>query len=69
MVFCLVKECMSGSLDKTRVLYAPVEEVGREGRLLNACRILISLSAYFYLCEDMTSNYYASASELFNSLV
>ncbi|KAG7625439.1 putative protein kinase A anchor protein, nuclear localization signal [Arabidopsis thaliana] len=34
-------ECMSGSLDKTRVLYAPVEEVGREGRLLNACHVII----------------------------
>lgn len=38
-----VKDCMTGSLDKTRVLYAPVEEVGHEGRLLSACSILISL--------------------------
>lgn len=43
---------MNGSFDKTRVLYAPVEEVGHEGRLLNACRILISLKAYVYLCGD-----------------
>jgi len=43
---------MNGSLDKTRVLYAPVEEVGHEGRLLNACRILISLRAYIYFYED-----------------
>ncbi|EOA31266.1 hypothetical protein CARUB_v10014438mg [Capsella rubella] len=34
-------ECMNGSLDKTRVLYAPVEEVGHEGRLLNACHVII----------------------------
>lgn len=40
---------MNGSLDKTRVLYVPVEEVGNEGRLLSACRILISLRAYFLL--------------------
>ncbi|KAJ4868420.1 putative eukaryotic LigT [Raphanus sativus] len=40
-------DCMNGSLDKTRVLYAPVEEVGGEGRLLRACSILLSLRAYF----------------------
>ncbi|KAG2246433.1 hypothetical protein Bca52824_086061 [Brassica carinata] len=40
--------CMNGSLDKTRVLYAPVEEVGDEGRLLRACRILLSLRTYFF---------------------
>ncbi|KAJ0238485.1 AKAP7_NLS domain-containing protein [Hirschfeldia incana] len=34
-------DCMSGSLDKTRVLYAPVEEVGGEGRLLRACNIIV----------------------------
>ncbi|CAA7057982.1 unnamed protein product [Microthlaspi erraticum] len=34
-------DCMSGSLDKTRVLYAPVEEVGHEGRLLSACHVII----------------------------
>ncbi|BAB01263.1 unnamed protein product [Arabidopsis thaliana] len=33
-------DCMRGPLDKTRVLYAPVEEIGDEGRLLRACRIL-----------------------------
>ncbi|KAF2542656.1 hypothetical protein F2Q68_00032529 [Brassica cretica] len=33
---------MNGSLEKTRVLYAPVEEVGDEDRLLRACRILLS---------------------------
>lgn len=30
---------MRGSLAKARVLYAPVEEIGDEGRLLRACRI------------------------------
>ncbi|XP_010503992.1 PREDICTED: uncharacterized protein LOC104781091 isoform X2 [Camelina sativa] len=34
-------ECMNGSFDKTRVLYAPVEEVGHEGRLLSACHVII----------------------------
>lgn len=33
---------MRGSLAKARVLYVPVEEIGNEGRLLHACRILIS---------------------------
>ncbi|CAH8364276.1 unnamed protein product [Eruca vesicaria subsp. sativa] len=37
---------MNGSLDKTRVLYAPVEEVGDEGRLLTACHIIIDAFAY-----------------------
>ncbi|XP_030971834.1 uncharacterized protein LOC115991963 isoform X5 [Quercus lobata] len=32
-------ECMRGSLAKARVLYAPVEEIGSEERLLRACRI------------------------------
>ncbi|CDY63820.1 BnaC01g44570D [Brassica napus] len=31
---------MNGSLEKTRVLYAPVEEVGDEGRLLRAYTII-----------------------------
>ncbi|KAG5415945.1 hypothetical protein IGI04_003512, partial [Brassica rapa subsp. trilocularis] len=43
-------DCMNGSLDKTRVLYAPVEEVGGDGRLLRACSILLSRRAYFYAC-------------------
>ncbi|KAJ4886621.1 putative eukaryotic LigT [Raphanus sativus] len=37
--------CMSGSLDNTRVLYAPVEEVGNEGRLLRVCHIIIDAFA------------------------
>lgn len=32
---------MRGSLAKARVVYLPVEEIGGEGRLLLACRILI----------------------------
>lgn len=31
---------MRGSLAKAQVIYAPVLEVGGEGRLLRACRIL-----------------------------
>lgn len=55
--FSLVKDCMTGSLDKTRVLYAPVEEVGHEGRLLSACRILNISRAYIYLCGHQTHEF------------
>ncbi|XP_058114430.1 uncharacterized protein LOC131257658 isoform X2 [Magnolia sinica] len=34
-------ECMRGSLAKARVLYAPVEEIGGEDRLLRACQVII----------------------------
>ncbi|KAK7261789.1 hypothetical protein RIF29_28109 [Crotalaria pallida] len=34
-------DCMKGSLAKTRVLYAPVEEIGSEERLLRACQVII----------------------------
>lgn len=34
-------DCMKGSLAKARVLYAPVEEIGDEGRLLRACQVII----------------------------
>ncbi|BAT91625.1 uncharacterized protein HKW66_Vig0212850 [Vigna angularis] len=34
-------ELMKGSLAKARVLYAPVEEIGSEGRLLRACQVII----------------------------
>ncbi|KAJ9179218.1 hypothetical protein P3X46_011031 [Hevea brasiliensis] len=34
-------DCLRGSMAKARVLYATVEEVGNEDRLLRACRILI----------------------------
>ncbi|KAK5843026.1 hypothetical protein PVK06_005454 [Gossypium arboreum] len=37
-------DCMRGSLDKARVVYAPVEEIGSENRLSRACRILF----YFF---------------------
>ncbi|XP_011004928.1 PREDICTED: uncharacterized protein LOC105111312 isoform X2 [Populus euphratica] len=33
-------DTMRGSLSKARVLYAPVEEIGSEGRLLSACLII-----------------------------
>ncbi|KAK4269343.1 hypothetical protein QN277_022512 [Acacia crassicarpa] len=34
-------DCMKGSQAKARVLYAPVEEVGSESRLLRACQVII----------------------------
>ncbi|KAF7843379.1 Activating signal cointegrator 1 complex subunit 1 [Senna tora] len=34
-------DCMKGSLAKARVLYAPVEEIGSEGRLQRACQVII----------------------------
>ncbi|KAJ0075193.1 hypothetical protein Patl1_34237 [Pistacia atlantica] len=34
-------ELMRGSLAKARVLYAPVEEIGDDGRLLHACQVII----------------------------
>ncbi|XP_062087529.1 uncharacterized protein LOC133794334 isoform X2 [Humulus lupulus] len=34
-------DCMRGSLAKARVVYAPVEEIGSEGRLLRACQVII----------------------------
>ncbi|CDO98005.1 unnamed protein product [Coffea canephora] len=34
-------ECMKGSFAKARVLYAPVEEIGGEERLLRACQVII----------------------------
>lgn len=37
----LLQDMMRGSMAKARVLYATVEEVGNEDRLLRACRILI----------------------------
>ncbi|XP_004302882.1 PREDICTED: uncharacterized protein LOC101311685 [Fragaria vesca subsp. vesca] len=33
--------CMRGSFAKAGVLYAPVEEIGSEGRLLRACQVII----------------------------
>ncbi|KAK8956931.1 hypothetical protein KSP39_PZI001494 [Platanthera zijinensis] len=33
--------CMRGSPAKAHVLYAPVEEVGGEGRLLRACQVIV----------------------------
>ncbi|XP_030442833.1 uncharacterized protein LOC115665088 isoform X3 [Syzygium oleosum] len=34
-------DCMRGSVAKARVLYAPIEEIGNEGRLLRACQVII----------------------------
>ncbi|KAL4308204.1 hypothetical protein GQ457_01G039460 [Hibiscus cannabinus] len=34
-------DCMKGSLDKARVAYAPIEEIGRENRLSRACQVII----------------------------
>ncbi|PRQ51000.1 putative protein kinase A anchor protein, nuclear localization signal [Rosa chinensis] len=33
--------CMRGSFAKAGVLYAPVEEIGNEGRLMRACQVII----------------------------
>uniref|UniRef100_A0A1D1XDP2 Activating signal cointegrator 1 complex subunit 1 n=1 Tax=Anthurium amnicola TaxID=1678845 RepID=A0A1D1XDP2_9ARAE len=33
-------KCMKGSLAKARVLYAPVDEIGGEGRLMRACQVI-----------------------------
>uniref|UniRef100_A0A6N2M790 K Homology domain-containing protein n=1 Tax=Salix viminalis TaxID=40686 RepID=A0A6N2M790_SALVM len=35
-------DTMRGSLSRARVLYAPVEEIGSEGRLLSACQVIIN---------------------------
>ncbi|KAJ6427519.1 hypothetical protein OIU84_023003 [Salix udensis] len=35
-------DTMRGSLSRARVLYAPVEEIGSEGRLLRACQVIIN---------------------------
>uniref|UniRef100_A0A803QVP7 K Homology domain-containing protein n=2 Tax=Cannabis sativa TaxID=3483 RepID=A0A803QVP7_CANSA len=34
-------DCMRGSLAKARVVYAPVEEIGSEDRLLRVCQVII----------------------------
>lgn len=34
-------ECMRGSFAKARVLYAPIEEVGGEDRLMRVCQVII----------------------------
>lgn len=39
-IFLYVQNCMRGSLARARVVYAPVEEIGSENRLLCACGIL-----------------------------
>ncbi|XP_061980863.1 uncharacterized protein LOC133701088 isoform X2 [Populus nigra] len=37
----VLKDTMRGSLSRARVLYAPVEEIGSEDRLLRACQVII----------------------------
>ncbi|XP_070672665.1 uncharacterized protein [Malus domestica] len=37
----VLQNCMRGSLAKAGVVYAPVEEIGSEGRLLRACQVII----------------------------
>ncbi|CAH9122801.1 unnamed protein product [Cuscuta epithymum] len=37
----VLQECMKGSFASARVLYAPVEEIGSEGRLSRACQVII----------------------------
>lgn len=48
LICYILKDCMRGPLAKTRVLYAPVEEIGDEGRLLRACRILVFSTNVIY---------------------
>lgn len=42
------QDCLKGSLAKARVLYAPVEVVGGEDRLLRACSIHIFMCILIY---------------------
>lgn len=44
-----LQECMRGSFAKAHVLYAPVQEIGVEDRLLHACCIRI-YGIYLSLC-------------------
>jgi len=39
--FTEIQTCMKGSPAKARVVYAPVLEVGGEGRLARACKVII----------------------------
>ncbi|KAK8479443.1 hypothetical protein V6N11_057167 [Hibiscus sabdariffa] len=36
-----LQDCMKGSLDRARVAYAPIEEIGSENRLSRACQVII----------------------------
>jgi hypothetical protein len=45
---------MKGSPAKARVVYAPVLEVGEEGRLVRACRILSQLFSSFVFCKHIS---------------
>lgn len=37
----VLQQIMKGSLAQARVIYAPVEEIGGEGRLERACQVII----------------------------
>ncbi|KAG7997761.1 hypothetical protein I3843_01G226100 [Carya illinoinensis] len=50
-------DCLRGSLAKARVLYAPVEEIGSEGRLLRACQVIIDAYTEAGLVLEKDANY------------
>ena len=47
VILVFFQDLMRGSKTKAHVLYAPVEEIDDEGRLLRACRIRSLLSFIF----------------------
>jgi len=49
VILVFFQDLMRGSRTKAHVLYAPVEEIGNEGRLLRACRIHLLL-CFFFCC-------------------
>ena len=61
---------MKGSFAKARVLYAPVEEIGGEERLLRACRIQIFWSSNLTFCSSLHMKYYSwLAKSLFFNII
>lgn len=44
-----IQTCMKGSPAKARVVYAPVLEVGGEGRLARACSILLNFDEVIFV--------------------
>ncbi|GAB2225601.1 hypothetical protein Droror1_Dr00006398 [Drosera rotundifolia] len=49
-------ECMKGSLRNAQVLYIPIEEIGSEGRLMHACKVITDayIKAGLVLEKDAT---------------
>ncbi|KAL9262864.1 Activating signal cointegrator 1 complex subunit 1-like protein [Drosera capensis] len=49
-------ECMKGSLRNAQVLYIPIEEMGNEGRLMRACKVITDayIKAGLVLGKDAT---------------